>query len=78
LDQIIRKILLTEVTTDERRLNIILDLYTNDLAKITCRQMGSVSEELFNFKQQNISSFGFRKFTDYIRAMQNEINAKVD
>lgn len=76
IDQIIRKILLTEITTDERRLNTILSLYTNDLAKVSCKQVGSVADELFNFRHRNISTYGFRKFIEYIQAEQNEMTYK--
>lgn len=77
LNQIIRKILLTEITTDEKRLNTILALYTNDLAKVSCKQVGSVTEELFNFRHRNISSYGFRKFIEYVKDMQIDVNSRV-
>lgn len=77
MDQIIRKILLTEITTDERRLNIILGLYTNDLSKVTCKQVSSVTDDLFNFRHRNISSYGFRKFIEYIQAEQSEMTYKI-
>lgn len=77
LDQIIRKILLTEITTDERRLNIILSLYSNDLAKVSCRQINSVTDDLFNFRHRNISSYGFRKFVEYIQGEHSEMTYKI-
>lgn len=58
-------------------MNTILALYTNDLAKVSCKQVGSVTEELFNFRHRNISSYGFRKFIEYVKDMQIDVNSRV-
>lgn len=59
-------------------MNTILALYTNDLAKVSCRQVGSVTDELFNFRHRNISSYGFRKFIEYVKDMQGDVNSRVN
>lgn len=67
-----RKILLAGITKDDRKLDVILNLFNQDFSEITCRQVAEVSDLLFNFVPKN-NQGGFKTLLEHINAKQSEV-----
>jgi hypothetical protein len=72
LMKFVRRILLTGITKDERKLEVIMGLYNKDCSEITCQQVENISSMLFNFVPKN-NHIGFKKFMEHLNVKQSEV-----
>ena len=70
--KVLRRILLTEITKDDKKLETILCLSNRDFTEISCKQVAEISDELFNFVPKN-NNPGFKKFVEYINSKQSDV-----